>query len=190
MEMSDKSRLPQIEDPSGPIFEQQQRPEPKKAEAKPPKPFEAKAGVAALWMALGCLLSVLIAGRAGNKANFTMQDSFGARLSEQSSRQQAMMLENRLDIQQALKRVPSPADLQSRVDLRKKADDARDKADALIQSSGAALAGQVIMMRAAVLFALGMGLAALSSLWHRRRLWLASLAFGGLGLLFFLGGLL
>ena len=188
MEPSDKPRMPQIEEPEGPIFEARIEPEKKAPKAK--RPFEAKAGVAALWMGLGCLLAVLFAGRAGNKGYFKLQTSYDMRLSEQSARQQAMMLENRLDIQQALKRKPSESDLQSRVDLRKKADDSRDRADGLIQSAEAALAAQVIWMRAAVLFALGMGLATLATLWRRRTLWIASLCFGALGLLFFLGGIL
>jgi hypothetical protein len=189
METNDPAHRPEIEDPHDPIFEIEAQPKGRFRLQLPGNP-ESRAGVGAVAVALLLAFSVMIAGRAGNQAYFTMQSSFELRLQEASARQQLLALQSRLDLEQALKHAQDPAELQSEADLAKQADDLKGRADASLQAAQDFLALQVILMRAATLFSLALVLTALGTLWERKFLWRAGMTFGALGLLFFLGGIL
>ncbi|HTC19876.1 MAG TPA: DUF4337 family protein [bacterium] len=142
------------------------------------------------FLAAFAAVASLMAGHHANEAMIDQIKSSDQWAFYQAKGVKAAVLSSKMELLATLKHRPSDADQKKLGEYKDDQDKISEEAKKDEESSEAHLAHHVILARSVTLFQVAIAIGAIAALARRRAFWYVSLGFGGVGLFFFIQGLL
>lgn len=143
----------------------------------------------ALLAAMAAVAS-LLAGHHANEAMIEQIKSSDQWNYYQSKGVKAAVLGSKLELLEGLEKPASQKDKDKIAEYGKQQQEIKEKADEMEKSADRHLHTHLVFARAVTLFQVAIAIAAISVLSHKRAFWFVSLAFGLVGLVFLIQGLI
>jgi len=177
-----------MEDPEVPMEQVHEHIEHHAHEAK--EPWVALVALSTAILAALAAVCSLLAGDHANEAMICQIQSSDQWNFYQAKGIKAGQLKSRMEILKALGHAPEKADEQKMVEYAQQQDEIKKEADAKQEEAASHLRQHIDLARGVTMFQIAIAIGAISVLTKRRAFWMLSLAFGALGILFLVQGLL
>jgi len=142
------------------------------------------------FLAAFAAIGSLMAGHHSNEAMIEQIQASDAWSYFQAKGIKAAVLQNKIQVFEALEKPVPPSDLEKLSDYKKEQDELKEQASEKEKASGLHLAHHVTLARSVTLFQVAIAIAAISVLTKRRKFWFLSIGFGLFGLFFLILGLI
>jgi hypothetical protein len=149
-----------------------------------------KVALSTAMIAVIAAISALMAGHHSNEALISQIQSSDYWSHFQAKSIKASLLSVKTDLIVEMGKTPKAEDLKKAAEYKKDQEEISEKAKEKAQESEHHLAAHVILAKSVTLFQIAIAISAIAVLTRRKKFWYVSLAVAGLGVFFFVQGLL